>query len=63
MKRNIVSRMVVALSLVLGFAAVVSANNGAQANFNTQYPGNSFGGSCNICHSSVPTTNPYGAAL
>ena len=63
MKENISAVLVVALALVLGFAGIVSANTGALANFNTQYAGNSFGNSCSICHTTAPTTNPYGAAL
>jgi hypothetical protein len=62
-KINIVTVSAIALTLVLGFAVIVSANNGALVNFNSQYPGNSFAGSCNICHAGVPATNPYGAAL
>jgi len=63
MKRNIACLSIVALTLVLGFTLIASADNGARNDFNAQYPGNHFGGSCNICHSSVPATNPYGAAL
>ena len=63
MKRNIFAVLVVALTLVLVFAVIASANNGALADFDAQYPLNSFGGSCNICHTTVPTRNPYGRAL
>jgi hypothetical protein len=63
MKKNILAVSVIALTLVLGFAVIASANNGALADFNAQYPGNSYGGSCSICHTSAPTTNPYGTDL
>jgi hypothetical protein len=63
MKRNILAVWVVGLTLVLGFAVIASADNGALADFNAQYPSNSFGGSCTICHSTVPNTNSYGTAL
>jgi hypothetical protein len=62
-KRNCACLSVVALTLVLGFAVIVSADTGARNDFNAQYPGNHFGGSCTICHTNVPATNPYGAAL
>jgi len=62
-KSNIFVVLVVALSFVLGFAVIASANNGALADFDAQYPSNSLGGSCNICHTTVPTRNPYGIAL
>ncbi len=63
MKKNILAVLVVGLTLVLGFAAIASANSGALADFNAQYPGNSYGSSCSICHTSPPTTNPYGTDL
>ena len=64
MKKDIFVVLVVALPLVLGFAVVALANNGALADFDAQYQGNSFGGSCNICHTaSIPNTNPYGTDL
>jgi hypothetical protein len=62
-KRNIFAVLVVALTLVLGFATIASADVGALQDFNAQYPGNSFGNSCNICHKSIPKTNAYGKAL
>ena len=43
MKRNILAVWVVGLTLVLGFAVIASADNGALADFNTKYPGNSYG--------------------
>jgi len=61
MKRNIFAVLVVALTLVLGFAVIASADTGALADFNAQYP--SFGGSCNVCHTTVPNMNPYGTDL
>jgi hypothetical protein len=61
MKKNILGVLVVALILVLGFAVIASADSGALGDFNRQYP--SFGGSCNVCHKSVPSTNPYGTDL
>jgi hypothetical protein len=64
MKKNIFAVSVVALPLVLGFAVMASADNGALADFNAQYPGNSYGNSCRICHTtSLPTKNPYGTDL
>ena len=63
MKRNIFAVLVVALTFVLGFAGIALADTGALADFDAQYPSNSFGGSCNICHTTVPTRNPYGKAL
>lgn len=63
MKKNISVVLVVALTLVLGFAFIASANDGALADFDTQYPNNTFNGSCNICHTNVPATNSYGTAL
>jgi len=63
MKKNIFAVLVVALTLVLGFAVIASANDGALADFNAQYPGNSYGNNCSICHTSPPTTNPYGTDL
>ena len=63
MKMNIFSVLVVALTLPLGFAGIALADTGALADFNAQYPLNSFGGSCNICHTTVPTKNPYGTDL
>jgi hypothetical protein len=63
MKKNFLVVLVVGLTLSLGFVVIASANNGALADFNAQYPGNSFGSSCNICHTSPPTTNPYGTDL
>ncbi len=53
----------VALPLVLGFATIAAANTGALADFNAQYPANTFKNSCLICHSSVPAVNPYGRDL
>ena len=63
MKKNILAVWVVGLTLVLGFAVIASADNGALADFNAQYPGNSYGNSCSICHTSPPTKNPYGTDL
>jgi hypothetical protein len=63
MKKDILIVLVVTLTLALGFAGIASANNGALADFEVQYPSNTFGGSCNICHTTVPTTNPYGTDL
>jgi len=63
MKKNIFAVWVVALTLVLGFTGIASADNGALADFNAQYPGNSYGNSCSICHKSPPATNPYGRDL
>jgi len=63
MKRNIFAALVVALPLVYGFAAIASADTGALADFKAQYPGNSFGNSCSICHTSPPTKNSYGDDL
>jgi hypothetical protein len=61
MKKDIFAVLVVALPLVLGFAVIASANNGALADFDAQYP--SFGGSCNVCHTTGSARNPYGIAL
>jgi len=63
MKKNFLVVLVVALTLSLGFVVIATANDGALADFNAQYPGNSFGSSCSICHTSPPTTNPYGTDL
>jgi hypothetical protein len=63
MKRDIVSVSAITLTLVLGCAAIISANGGAQGDFAAQYPTSPLGSSCTICHTSVPTMNPYGAAL
>ena len=61
MEKNILAVLVVALTLVLGFAAIASANSGALLDFNARY--SSFGGSCNVCHTTGSTTNPYGTSL
>jgi hypothetical protein len=61
--KNGLAVSVVVLTLVLGLAVIASANTGALADFNAQYPGNSFGSSCMICHTTPPTRNPYGTAL
>jgi len=61
MKRNRFGVLAVVLTLVLGFAVIASADNGALSDFNAQYP--SFGGSCNVCHTTGSTRNPYGRAL
>jgi len=60
MNKKILS-ILLALIFVLGFARISLADTGAFADFNTQYPGTSYG--CTLCHTSPPTTNPYGAAL
>ena len=63
MKKKILVVLVAALTLILGFAVIASANTGALNDFNAQYPGNSFGNSCSICHGTLPATDPYGTAL
>ena len=63
MKGNGFAALVVALTLVLGFGGLALADTGALADFNARYPGNAYGNSCTICHSSIPNTNPYGTDL
>jgi hypothetical protein len=63
MKRNVSGVLVVALTLVLGYMGIASADTGALADFNARYPGNAYGNSCTICHLSIPNTNPYGTDL
>jgi hypothetical protein len=62
MRKKILS-VVVALVFVLGISGLALANNGALGDFNAQYPANTLGSSCSICHTNAPNTNPYGAAL
>ena len=64
MEKKILGVLVVSLALVVGFAGIASANNGALTDFNAEYPGNSYSNSCRICHTaSPPNTNPYGTDL
>jgi cytochrome c2 len=63
MKKNVLTVLLVALTLVLGLAVIVSANIGALDDFNAQYPSNTFNNSCKICHTSGADVNPYGTAL
>jgi len=61
MTKKILS-VLAALVLVLGFAGIALADDGAFDDFKAQYPGKSYG--CNLCHtSSPPALNPYGTAL
>jgi hypothetical protein len=62
MRKKVLS-IVVALVFVLGITGLALANSGALGDFNAQYPGNTLGSSCSICHTNVPNTNPYGTAL
>ena len=64
MKRDIISVSTIALALVLGCAAIISASGGAQGDFAVRYPASPLGSSCTICHiGSSSNTNPYGTAL
>jgi hypothetical protein len=63
MKTNILAVVVVGLTLVPGFAVMAWAKSAVLADFNAQYPGNSFGNSCTICHTKAPATNSYGTDL
>ena len=60
MSKKVLS-ILIALIFVLGFASISLANSGALAAFDAHYPGTAY--SCNLCHTSAPATNPYGAAL
>jgi hypothetical protein len=63
MKRNLLAALFVTLTLVLGLAVTAPADTGARNSFNSKYPGNLLGGTCTVCHTSPPATNPYGTAL
>ena len=63
MKRDIISVSTIALTLVLGCAAIISASGGAQGSFATRYPVSPLGSNCTICHTTGSNTNPYGTAL
>jgi len=60
MSKNIL--VLVALTVILGFAGSVLADQAALDTFDAQYPGTSYG--WNLCHrANIPATNPYGAEL
>jgi len=63
MNKKILS-VLIALTLVFGFAGIALANTGALADFNAFYPNAGATYSCTLCHVTPGDTgNPYGAAL
>jgi hypothetical protein len=60
MKKHGSKIAIVAAFIAWGFI-VSYASSDFMSTFNNTYPTSSMSGNCSVCHTSIPSLNPYGA--